>query len=99
MGQARDPLDPKGLIRESFRIEGISPGECRSILLDSALGLPIDLDSETSRMQLADRYGAKHPDHPMTLVLREGGTTGAPGDTARPRRRGGWRARREGGTG
>jgi hypothetical protein len=36
LGQA----DPKGLIRESYRIEGITAGECRSILVDWALSLP-----------------------------------------------------------
>ena len=35
----RDPNDPKGLIRESYRIEGIGPGECRTICLDWALGV------------------------------------------------------------
>jgi hypothetical protein len=34
--------DPKGLVRESYRIEGITPGECRSILVDWALSLPVD---------------------------------------------------------
>ena len=32
--------DPKGLIRESYRIEGITPGECRSVFMDWALSLP-----------------------------------------------------------
>jgi hypothetical protein len=32
--------DPKGLIRESYRIEGITAGECRSIFVDWALSLP-----------------------------------------------------------
>ncbi len=31
--------DPKGLVRESYAIEGITPGECRSIFLDWALSL------------------------------------------------------------
>ena len=38
MMMARDPLDAKGLIREAYRIEGISAPECRSIFLDWALG-------------------------------------------------------------
>jgi hypothetical protein len=28
--------DPKGLVRESYRIEGITLGECRSIFVDWA---------------------------------------------------------------
>ena len=32
---APDPDDPKGLIRESFRIDGITESECRSILMES----------------------------------------------------------------
>ena len=31
--------DPKGLVRESYRIEGITPGECRSIFMDWALSM------------------------------------------------------------
>ena len=31
--------DPKGLVRESYAIEGITVGECRSIFLDWALSL------------------------------------------------------------
>ena len=33
----KDPDDPKGLIREAYRIEGISEPECRSIFMDWAL--------------------------------------------------------------
>ena len=33
--------DPKGLVRESYRIEGITPGECRSIFMDWALSIPV----------------------------------------------------------
>ena len=29
--------DPKGLVRESYQIDGITVGECRSIFLDWAL--------------------------------------------------------------
>jgi hypothetical protein len=34
---ASSDVDPKGLIRESYAIEGITPQECRSILIDWAL--------------------------------------------------------------
>ena len=53
--------DPKGLIREAYRIDGITLAECRSIFLDWALSLPAEADTT--------------PDHPMTAVLAEGKTT------------------------
>ena len=84
----KDPLDPKGLIREAFRIEGISMPECRSIFLDWALGLPLEQDQGAAIRTLLDRYGAEPTDHPMTLTLREG-----LGAAAAPRRRGGRAAR------
>ncbi|MBB96335.1 MAG: hypothetical protein CML68_17290 [Rhodobacteraceae bacterium] len=83
-----DTLDPKGLIADSYRIEGITAGECRSIFLDWALSLPVDGDTDTARLGLIARHGTAHPDHPMTAVLHEG-----LGTQARPRRRGGWRGR------
>lgn len=76
--------DPKGLVRESYRIEGISPGECRSIFLDWALSVGLGADTAALIQRLLQEYGAAHPDHPMTQVLRQGLT---PADA--PRRRGG----------
>ncbi len=65
-----NPVDPKGLIRESYRIEGVSSQECRMIFLDWALSLPSGEDvSEHIRACLA-LYGV--PDHPMTKILNEG---------------------------
>ncbi|KKK92296.1 hypothetical protein LCGC14_2704350 [marine sediment metagenome] len=84
----RDLDDPKGLIRESYRMEGIGPAECRSIFLDWALSLPEGRDSGTAISGLLDRHGAAAPEHPMTQVLRDGQAT-----MATPRRRGGWRSR------
>ncbi|GAA6182087.1 hypothetical protein NBRC116594_35250 [Shimia sp. NS0008-38b] len=81
--------DPKGLIFESYRIDGIVASECRSIFLDWALSLPEDQDSATAIQTLLTTYGADHPTHPMTKVLEEG-----QGQTQRPRRRGGWRSRK-----
>ena len=83
-----DALDPKGLIRESYRIEGITPGECRSIFLDWALSIDGDGDMKVLLEGLIERYGTQHPDHPMTAVLHEGLKS-----TEAPKRRGGWRAR------
>ena len=36
--------DPKGLVRESYRIDGITLEECRSIFIDWALSLPVGAD-------------------------------------------------------
>jgi hypothetical protein len=91
MPQTRDPADPRGLIRESYLIEGIRPEECRSIFLDWALGVPA---APTPLIAgLLDRYGSEAPGHPMTQVLTEALAT--PG---KPMRRGG-RAGRLGGAG
>ncbi len=84
----RDALDPKGLIREAYRIEGITPGECRSIFLDWALSVDADGDARAPIEALIDRYGADHPDHPMTEVLHEGRQA-----AKAPKRRGGARGR------
>lgn len=60
--------DPRGLIREAYRIEGIGAPECRAIFLDWALGAP---DAATAELSvLLDLYGAEAPEHPMTAVLR-----------------------------
>ncbi|MDD7969698.1 hypothetical protein [Roseinatronobacter alkalisoli] len=74
--------DPKGLIRESYRIDGISMDECRSILIDWALSLPSGQDHMQAVQAMLDQYGPLAPDHPMTGLLREGMTPRAP----RPRR-------------
>lgn len=84
----KDPHDPKGLVRESYRIEGITAPECRSIFFDWALSLPVDADTAAAARGLLARYGAGAPDHPMTATLK-GGLDGA----ATPRRRGGRAAR------
>lgn len=80
--------DPKGLIRESYRIEGIDTEQCRSIFVDWALSLPDGVDNKEALRELLDQYQGDHPDHPMTEVLRAGLT-----EMAAPKRRGGWRGR------
>lgn len=80
--------DPKGLIYESYRMEGITKPECRTIFLDWALSLPIERDTGMAIRALMTGPGAGQPDHPMTEVLREG-----LGSLSAPRRRGGWRSR------
>lgn len=80
--------DPKGLVRESYRIEGITTGECRSILLDWALSLPVGAPFEVALAALLAHYAPGNPGHPMTEVMREG-----QGAADLPRRRGGRAAR------
>ncbi len=84
-----EEADPKGLIRESYRIEGIGLAECRSIFLDWAVSLPPGTDPRRALARVIAEYGADR-DHPMTLVLTAG-LEAAP----TPRRRGG-RAGRQG---
>ena len=84
-----DALDPKGLISEAYRIDGIDEGECRSIFLDWALSLPQERESGGAIRAMMERHAADAPDHPMTAVLRAGLER-----AERPRRRGGWRGRR-----
>lgn len=79
-----DVADPKGLVRESYRIEAISDGECRSIFVDWALSLAPQADPREAMRVLIATYGLETPDHPMTKVLTEGLR-----DTPAPRRRGG----------
>ena len=86
-----DPIartDPKGLIREAYRIEGIGTPECRSIFLDWALSLPQGADTAAAIRAVLARHGGDAADHPMTAVLEEGLQS-----AAAPRRRGGWRTR------
>ena len=66
-----DISDPKYLIREAYRIEGIDASQCRSIFVDWALSLK-DTDSAPHLRTLLTRHGGDNPDHPMTAVLREG---------------------------
>ncbi len=86
-----EEADPKGLVRESYRIDGITDGECRSILVDWALSLPLDAPMRDALRTLIAHYGLPQPGHPMTKVMEEGLT--APEN---PRRRGGRAARVQG---
>ena len=79
-----DEIDTVGLIREAYRIEGISAAECRSIFVDWAIKLPAAIPAQQAIARLLEAYGQDHPDHPMSVVLREGLS---PAQT--PKRRGG----------
>jgi hypothetical protein len=83
--------DPKGLIRESYAIDGITSGECRSIFIDWALSLGAGVDVPAALRAVIAHYAAGSPTHPMTAVLHDGLVEPEP-----PRRRGG-RAARVGG--
>ena len=74
-------------IAESFKIDGITYEECRSIFLDWALAVPVDADSPMLIRALLERHPVA--DHPMTQVLTEGLSA-----ASAPRRRGGWKGRR-----
>lgn len=81
----QDMADPKGLIRESYAIEGITADECRSILIDWALSLPVGGVNAALIDTLLAKYAAKaQPDHPMTQLLKN-----ARDPAAQPARRGG----------
>ncbi len=85
---AIDENDPKGLIREAFRIDGISTGECRTIFLDWALGVPTDVDMRAVVRKLITQYQEVAADHPMMATLHA-----ALSDAAPARRRGGRQGR------
>lgn len=70
MAKGELDIDPRGLIQEAYSMS-IGPAECRSIFLDWALGLT-EGAGRAEVIRLLDRYGPAHPDHPMTVVLREG---------------------------
>lgn len=85
-------LDPRGLIAEAYKIEGISGPECRAIFFDWALSRPAESDAGAEISVLLEAYAGDAPDHPMTVVLREGLS-----GEAQPRgRRGGRRGRQDG---
>ena len=89
MTDAAQTYDPRNLIREAYRIEGISESDCRSIFLDWALGLKDGQHPEIAARALLAHYSGEPADHPMTRVM-----TLSLDDAAPPRRRGGARARR-----
>ncbi|QFU09082.1 hypothetical protein PARPLA_01783 [Rhodobacteraceae bacterium THAF1] len=82
--QKSEPDDPKGLIAESFRIDGITQSDCRTIFLDWALSLPADADPDRAVPRLLSRHQDKPHDHPMQTVMRE-----ALAEPSRTGRRGG----------
>ncbi len=86
---AAEQFDPRNLIREAYRIEGITLSDCRSIFLDWALGLKDGEDAPSAAQALIDHYSDQPADHPMSIVLGEAVT-----GRATARRRGGAAGRR-----
>ncbi len=82
LSKGTEPLDPRGLILEAYRIEDITKPDCRTIFLDWALGLPLGTDMKGAIDRMLSVYGQDR-DHPMSQVLTEGLSS------AKPRRRGG----------
>ncbi len=66
--RGKDPDDPKGLIREAYKLDGISEAECRSILVDWALSLPAGADYAQTAARRASQ-APRDADHPMTALL------------------------------
>ncbi len=64
--------DPRGLIYEAYRIEGIEEVSCRPIFLDWALGVPAGEDTVAHIKTILDYYQDDWPDHPMTGLVRAG---------------------------
>lgn len=89
MAEEKHWADPRNLIREAYRIEGITAPDCRSIFLDWAIGVPAGEDMRALIPPLLETYAADNPDHPMTEVLRAGLES-----ADKTGRRGGWAARR-----
>jgi hypothetical protein len=81
-----DEFDPKGLIFEAFRIDGITKSECRTIFLDWALSIPIESYQKSMIQVLLDRHGTDG--HPMIEDLNEGLASNFD-----PKQRGGLRSR------
>jgi hypothetical protein len=81
-------IDPRGMIYEAYRIEGVSIEECRMIFLDWAMGTPQG-SMKAYLTELLDEYQSNNPIHPMTEVIMDGlKTSKNPG-----KRRGGRNAR------
>lgn len=83
-----DARDPKGLIMEAYKIDGITASESRTIFLDWALGVPVGVDAKDEVRALLLQYADQPADHPMTITL-----TAALEDKGPARRRGGRAAR------
>ena len=64
--------DPKELISESYKMDSVTEGECRSIFFGWALAVDENSDPTKLISNLLELYGTSYPNHPMTKVLMEG---------------------------
>ncbi len=88
-----DQLDPRGVIKDSYAICGITEEQCRSIFLDWVIGLAADAPVHELIAQLLAHYGPRHPDHPMTKTPMTKTLRLGLDHPAEARRRGGRRGR------
>ena len=79
------PYDPRGLIREAFRIDGIGAEDCRAIFFDWVMGLKPGEDVRAHADALRGLYADQPSDHPMHALLSDAAK--APGQSQRGRRR------------
>ena len=69
--KSRHVYDPRGLIEESYNIEGISDADARGIFFDWAMRDAGDAPIEAMK-KLYDHFGQSDAHHPMSKILREG---------------------------
>ena len=63
------PHDPRNLIHEAFRLEGLSDADARAIFFDWALGLPTGTDAAEAARALLVHHAACPREHPMRRLL------------------------------
>ena len=72
MNKGKLAEDPRGLLYEAYRIDGITLADCKTIFLDWALGLDYNIDQIKAVTSALEEYEEDNPKHPMTTVLRDG---------------------------
>ena len=72
MNKGKLAEDPRGLLYEAYRINGITLADCKTIFLDWALGLDYNIDQIKAISSALEEYEQDNPKHPMTTVLRDG---------------------------
>ncbi len=65
-------FDPKGLLREAYRIDGITEPECRTIFLDWAIQVPVGVAAKDHIEAALAHYATGQDNHPMTVTLQAG---------------------------
>ncbi len=63
--------DKRGLIAESYHIEKLDDDGARAIFMDWAM-MDAGDDPIASMKELWEAYGISQPDHPMSILLRQG---------------------------